>query len=78
MIIVCSCYNAIGTPLPSLWLTSIRMLLLYAPLAWIGSFLGEIDGLIYGIGLANILAGILAFIWGRKDVKKLESNDGAL
>lgn len=78
LIIVCSCYNAIGTPLPSLWLTSIRMLLLYAPLAWIGSFLGEIDGLIYGIGLANILAGILAFIWGRKDVKKLESHDGAL
>ena len=75
LIIVCACFNAIGTPIPSLWLTSIRMLGLYVPLSWLGSSLFGITGVIAAIATANIAAGLLAYYMARRQIFSLQEDD---
>lgn len=63
--LIASVFNAINKPLLATGLNLVRTLVLYVPLALIGSRLGGLEGLLVGLCLANLLAGILAIIIGR-------------
>lgn len=59
-------FNALGKPLPSVMMTMTRMLFLYVPLAYLGSWLFGVDGIFAAACFANLAVGIGAYIWNRK------------
>ena len=58
--LVVSAFNAMNKPLLSIGLNLVRMLVLYIPLAVIGSRLAGLTGLFVGLCLANLGAGTLS------------------
>lgn len=63
MFIASSTFNALGKPLPSLMMTITRMLLLYVPLAYLGSLWWGVKGIFVAACIANLLVGIGAYFW---------------
>ena len=56
-------FNGLGHPMPGVWVSTGRILLLYVPLAWIGGELYGIPGIFGAYTLANIVTGIVAYVW---------------
>ena len=61
-----STFNALGKPIPSVIMTSTRMLALYVPLAYLGSKLFGLVGAFSTAGFANLAVGIGAYIWNQR------------
>lgn len=66
ILISSSTFNALGKPLPSVVMTMTRMLFLYVPLAYLGSWLFGINGIFAAACFANLAVGIGAYSWNRK------------
>lgn len=64
-----STFNALNKPMPSAVLSAVRMAILYIPLAYLGSHLFQLRGIFGAASIANILAGIAAWIWLKKTLK---------
>lgn len=58
-------FNGLGKPLPAVWISLARMLVLYVPLAFLGRAFFGITGIFAAYAIANILTGIGAFIWAK-------------
>lgn len=58
-----SSFNALGKPLPSAIMTIMRMLVLYIPLAYLGSYWFGIGGIFAATTLSNLVVGIGAYLW---------------
>ena len=70
IVFVCSsAFNALGKPLPSVIMNLTRMLVLYVPLAYLGSWLFGINGIFVSACLSNLIVGIGTFIWNQKNFK---------
>ncbi|MGK7912726.1 MAG: MATE family efflux transporter [Synechococcus sp.] len=63
VLIFSSTFNALGKPLPSLAMTLSRMLFLYVPLAYLGSWLFGVQGIFGAACLSNVAVGLGAFVW---------------
>ena len=61
-----STFNALGKPIPSMIMTVSRMVVLYIPLAYLGSKLFGLNGIFAAACLANLAVGIGAYIWNQK------------
>ncbi|MEM1170939.1 MAG: MATE family efflux transporter [Cyanobacteria bacterium P01_H01_bin.35] len=59
-------FNALGKPLSSMFMTITRMLFLYIPLAYLGSWLFGINGVFAAACFANLVVGIGAYFWNQK------------
>jgi putative MATE family efflux protein len=57
------CFNALRRPGPALILSITRLLLLYIPMALLGSYLFGYVGVFVATAAANVLIGILAWWW---------------
>jgi len=68
-----SSFNGINKPYPSALFSLVRMLIIYVPLAWLGSYLFGISGVFWAGFIANFSVGILAFWYLFKSVNKLEA-----
>ena len=62
-------FNALGKPLLSLFMTIARMLFLYVPLAYLGSWLFGLDGIFAAACFANFAVGIGAYFWYQKNFR---------
>ena len=62
----CFAFNAIGEPGSSVVLNVLRVAGLLVPGAFIGASLGGVTGLFYGMAAAEIFAGAVALLWGRR------------
>ena len=71
ILIASSTFNALGKPIPSMVMTVSRMVVLYIPLAYLGSKLFGINGIFVAACIANLAVGIGAYIWNQKtcDIK---------
>lgn len=76
--------NGLGEPLPALFFTATRLLLLYLPLVWVLSKLFALDGIYVATAVSNICVGIIAFYWikqkahnGRTAREKLQNRQSA-
>ncbi len=58
-----SAFNALGQPLPALGMSLSRLLLLYVPLAYLGSWLFGISGIFAAACLSNGIVGLGAWFW---------------
>ena len=61
-------FNGLGFPGRSVVISTVRMLVLYLPLAWIGSRAFGVSGIFVGAAAANLLTGGLALAWVRSTV----------
>ncbi len=67
-------FNGLNKPFSSMVFSMIRLLVLYVPLAWIGSKFFALNGIFWAGFIANIVAGILAFGFLYRSVCKMEGS----
>ncbi len=68
-----SSFNGINKPFPAAVFSIIRMLFLYVPLAWLGSRILGLTGVFWAGLTANVIIGVLAFLYLHRTIKKLEN-----
>lgn len=66
ILIASATFNALGKPLPSVIMTLTRTLILYVPLAYLGSKLLGVSGIFAAACFANLAVGIGAYLWNQK------------
>ena len=64
-------FNAIGKPMPAMFISLTRTILLYAPLAFILANLFGIVGVFVAACTANVMAGSMGFLWFRSAFRKV-------
>jgi putative MATE family efflux protein len=64
-------FNAIGKPMPAMFISLTRTILLYAPLAFLLASLFGLVGVFVAACTANLSAGTLGFLWFRRAFKKV-------
>ena len=65
-------FNGLNKPLPSTFFSVLRMLVLYVPLAWLGSYLLGINGIFWAGLVANVVIGILSSSYLLKTVNRIQ------
>ncbi len=66
-------FNGLGKPMPAVYISVTRMILLYLPLAIVGRELFGIAGIFAAYAVANLLSGILSYLWARRTAHNLVS-----
>jgi Na+-driven multidrug efflux pump len=56
-------FNALRRPLPALWLSIARLVLVYLPLALIGRALFGYIGIFWATAIANLVLGLISAVW---------------
>ncbi|MFD2175945.1 MATE family efflux transporter [Veronia pacifica] len=62
LMMLVSALNAMKRPLVSFSFNLARLFILILPLAWLGGFLGQTEGLFIGIATANVVSGVVAYL----------------
>jgi len=64
-------FNGLGKPMPAVYISAIRMMVLYLPLAFLGRFWFGIAGIFGAYAVANLLSGLLSYTWARHTARNL-------
>jgi len=59
-------FNGLGKPMPAVYISVTRMMLLYLPLAVLGRQFFGIAGIFGAYAIANLLSGLLSYVWARR------------
>ncbi len=59
-------FNGLGKPMPAVYISVTRMMLLYLPLALVGRQWFGIAGIFGAYAVANLLSGLLSYVWARR------------
>lgn len=70
VMIVNAAFNGIGRPMPGVFVSGGRILVLYLPFAWLGSELFGIIGIFAAYSAANLISGALGFAWASRIVRE--------
>ncbi len=65
-------FNALRRPMPALFLSVARLLIVYIPLALIGSHFFGFVGIFAATAITNVVVGILAVLWNRRTLGQEE------
>jgi putative MATE family efflux protein len=65
-------FNGIGRPLPGVWISSMRVLIVFLPLAFLGHWLFGLPGLFGASALSNVGIGALAYLWLGSQICELQ------
>ena len=68
--------NALNKPIQSTTIAAVRMLVLYIPLSYLGSKGLGVPGIFGGAAIANIIAGIVSYLWLKFEMTRVESKAG--
>ena len=71
VMIVNAAFNGLGKPMPGVVISVTRILVLYVPLALLGSALFGIAGIFAAYALANVVSGILGYAWAQRTARRL-------
>ncbi len=71
VMVVNAAFNGLGNPLPGVVISVTRIAVLYVPMAMLGMKLYGIVGIFGAYALANILTGILGYLWARRRAHRL-------
>ena len=63
-------FNGMGKPMPAVHISVARMVVVYIPLAFLADRLLGIAGIFGAYMVANIVSGIIAYIWARASVQE--------
>jgi len=67
VLIAANTFNGLHRPMSAARLTATRLLVLFVPLTLLGNYLGGLTGVLWGIAIANLLAGAVA-AWSLRHV----------
>lgn len=71
-------FNGLGKPMPAVYISVTRMMVVYLPLAIVGRALFGIAGIFAAYAAANVLTGLLSYLWARGAVRNIFSISHAL
>jgi Na+-driven multidrug efflux pump len=74
--IIWTALNVLGRPYDSLALECILAFCLWIPFSLAGAHFAHITGVFFGLSLANIIAGTIAFVWATRVVRKEKASTG--
>jgi Na+-driven multidrug efflux pump len=63
-------FNGMGKPMPAVHISVARMAVIYIPLAFIAERFFGITGIFVAYAFANIVSGVIAFMWARASVQE--------
>jgi len=66
VMVVNAAFNGLGRPFPAVVVSILRMVVIYLPLAYAGSLIAGVHGIFVATGIANLLAGLVAYLWIRR------------
>ena len=61
-------FNGMGKPMPAVHISLARMVLIYLPLAVLANRYFGVNGIFAAYAVANIITGVIAFVWARSSV----------
>ena len=64
-------FNGMGQPMPGVWISVGRIAVLYVPMAAIGMWLVGLAGIFLAYAAANIVSGVIAYLWARSTVQRI-------
>ena len=64
-------FNGLGKPMPGVYISVARMIALYLPLAFVAEKLFGIAGIFGAYALANLLTGLLGYVWAQRAAHNL-------
>lgn len=64
-------FNGLGQPMPGVYISVTRMIVLYVPLALIAQQVYDIAGIFGAYAIANLLSGALGYVWARRTAHNL-------
>ncbi len=67
---VTSGFNGMGKPMPGAIISILRIIGLYVPLVLLGKLWWGLPGVFIGTAAANILAGLLSYVWLNRELSK--------
>jgi putative MATE family efflux protein len=70
-----SAFNAIGKPLPGMFVSLTRTILVYAPLAFLLAYMFGLVGVFAAAFTANLIAGAVGVIWLKRVLKQVIHDD---
>lgn len=70
VMVVNAAFNGMGRPFPAVAISTLRIVVLYLPLAWAGARLFGVYGIFAAAGVSNILAGIAAYVWLKRTARE--------
>jgi len=59
----CASFNGMGTPFPAVVISASRVIFIFLPLAFVGRWLFDLEGLFIASALANLTVGVWAYVW---------------
>ncbi len=71
VMVVNAAFNGLGNPMPGVVISVTRILGLYVPLAMLGTHFYGVAGIFGAYAIANILSGILGYVWARINAHRL-------
>jgi putative MATE family efflux protein len=71
VMVVNAAFNGLGNPMPGVVISLTRIVFLYLPLAFIGRHFFGIAGIFAAYAVANILAGLLGYVWAKRNAHRL-------
>ena len=69
-------FNGSGRPLPSVMISSTRVIFVFLPLALAGRYLFGLNGLFAASTIANISVGLLAYLWLKRHIVSSAARQG--
>ena len=71
-------FNGLGKPMPGVWVSLMRILVLYIPLAMLAQRFFGVAGIFAAYAIANIVTGVFAYAWARAQVRRLFADERAV
>lgn len=71
VMVVNAAFNGLGKPMPAVYISLARMIVLYVPLALLGMKWLGIVGIFGAYAIANLLSGLLGYVWARRTAHDL-------
>lgn len=70
-------FNGMGKPIPAVYVSIARMLVVYVPVAFLLDYLIGIAGIFAAYAIANVATGFLAYAWAKSSVREQCHKHGA-
>lgn len=71
VMVVNAAFNGLGKPMPAVYISVARMIILYLPLAFFAQHYLGVIGIFVAYAAANLLSGLLGYIWAQRTADDL-------
>ena len=71
VMVVNAAFNGLGNPMPGVAISTLRVLAIYVPLAFLGKALFGVVGIFLAYALANVVSGVVGYLWARSTAHRL-------